>query len=64
MDCDKAWAPSIGHIGNFRNWKDPDWYQRAFRRVPRRDRRSECKSVGAAVTVPAPRLCIGDQYRD
>lgn len=38
MECEQAWAASLRrtrHIGDFRNWKDHDSYQRAFQRILR-----------------------------
>jgi len=38
MDTEEAWAAGIRrtrHIGDFRNWKDHDEYQRAFERLMR-----------------------------
>jgi hypothetical protein len=38
METDQAWAASLrrtSHIGDFRDWKDHDKYQKSFERLLR-----------------------------
>ena len=51
MDCEEAWAASIRrirHIGDFRNWKNHDEYQKSLDRLIR-DLRAD-RNTSSAVT--------------